>query len=107
MNLQEYYSRQEWIAATLGSCLAGDRVRVPGEEAVCSFSSAGEWHADNTDPYLPKRWDHQELVLDLSVNPGRRNYPVDHPCEILCTPERAAVLLLQRELGAAPLSVDE
>jgi hypothetical protein len=39
-------------------------------------------------------WEHRELRLELSANPGFRHYPQDHACEILMSAERRAVHLL-------------
>lgn len=93
-----------WMPATLRDCLAGDRMRIGQEETDVLFSNIQLWHADNSNKYQPRRWDHEELVLDLSANPGRRNYPPDMACEILCDPERAAALALQQSFpGAKPV----
>lgn len=86
----------EWLPATFALCLAGDRIRIGADETDVTSHSLGQWHADVSDPYRPKRWDHVELLMDVTINPGKRNYPPNTPCEILCTPERKATLLLQQ-----------
>lgn len=97
----------QWLPATLADCLAGDRMRIGQEETDVLFASLQLWHADVTEPYRPKRWDHEELVLDLSANPGRRNYPPTLACEILCDQERAAALALQRSFpGTSVVSAE-
>jgi len=86
----------QWLPATLGACLAGDRMRIGTEETDVLFSSRATWLLDNTNPRWPRAWEHEELVLDLSAHPGRRQYPPDLACEIFCDAERAAVLALQQ-----------
>ena len=103
MKLGEYFGRQEWIAATLKDSLAGDRIRIGTEETDVLRSTVGQWHAGG-DSWHPVRWDHQELWLELSANPPYQQYgKPDTEIEILCTPERAAVLLLQQEFNATPV----
>lgn len=91
-----------WTPATFLYALAGDRIRIGTDETDVLRSSSGAWHANVVSSVLPSGktwdkvtpWEHTELRLDLSANPGFREYPADTPCEILCTPERLAVLTL-------------
>jgi hypothetical protein len=91
-----------WQPATLLYCLAGDRIRIGTDETDVLRSSSGAWHANVVSSVLPSGktwdkvtpWEHTELRLDLSANPGFQQYKPNTPCEILCSPERAAVLLL-------------
>jgi hypothetical protein len=103
MTPEEYLNRSEWIEATFADCLAGDRIRIGDQESDVLWTTAPQWfHASNRewiddagkvrDHQTP--WDHYELRMDLSANPGRREYVPSTPCEILCTPERAAALML-------------
>ncbi len=106
MNLEGYFAREEWIEATFRHCLAGDRIRIGQQEAtVLSTTGVGRWHARNrewTDDAGKVRdhqtpWEHEELTMSLKVGDQvrpSRQYPPDTDCEILCTPERAAALLL-------------
>lgn len=96
----------EWVPAYLLYCLAGDRIRIGQEggytESDVLRSSSGAWHANVVSSVMPSGktwdkvtpWDHAELRLDLSANPGFKPYPQDLPCEILMTAERRAVHLL-------------
>lgn len=91
-----------WTPATFLYALAGDRIRIGTDETDVLRSSSGAWHANVVSSVLPSGktwdkvtpWEHTELRLDLSANPGFREYPAETPCEILCTPERLAVLTL-------------
>jgi hypothetical protein len=97
----------EWVPATLVQCLAGDHIRIGTDETDVLRSSSGIWHADNSDAWQPKKWNHLELRMELVANPGFQEYPPNTPCEILCTPERKAVLLLQARFpGSAVVSSD-
>lgn len=92
-----------WMPAMLRDCLTGDRMRIGSEETDVLHSSIDDWHA-TADQWRPAPWDHEELILDLSANPGRQQYPADLACEILCSPERAATLLLQQSFpGTKPV----
>lgn len=94
----------EWLPATFVQCLAGDRIRLGSEETVVRWTSALQWHADTSDRYQPKSWDHVELRMDLEAAPGRRPYPPDHACEILCDLERAAILGIQSQFPGTQTS---
>ncbi len=83
--------RSAWIPATFLMCLAGDRIRVGGQETDVLKSSSGVWHANNSDAWHPTPWVHTELRMDLAANPGFQQYPPNTPCEILMGPERLAV----------------
>lgn len=93
-----------WKPATFGDLLPGDRARIGQEETTVTRVSRDQWHAkdrqwvdDNgkvRDHMTP--WEHEELRIDFTVNPGMKVYPPDVECEILCDAERAALLLLQR-----------
>lgn len=93
-----------WEPATLLYCLAGDRIRIGQDETDVLRSSSGAWHAQVVSSVLPSGktwdkvtpWEHTELRLDLSANPGFQEYPPNLPCEILCTPERLAILHLMQ-----------
>ncbi len=93
-----------WKPATLLYCLAGDRIRIGQDETDVLRSSSGAWHAQVVSSVLPSGktwdkvtpWEHTELRLDLSANPGFQEYPPNLPCEILCTPERLAILHLMQ-----------
>jgi hypothetical protein len=89
----------EWVETTMRQCLAGDRIRIGAEETDVIRSSSGIWHADSSDAWHPRAWEHLELRMELAVVPGFTQYPPDASVEILCTSERKALLLLQ---GAFP-----
>lgn len=97
-------SAPEWLPATFVQCLTGDRIRLGSEETVVRWTSALQWHADTSDRYQPKSWDHVELRMDLEAAPGRRPYPPDHACEILCDLERAAILGIQSQFPGTQTS---
>jgi hypothetical protein len=93
----------QWHPATFADCLAGDRIRIGDQESdVLWTTGPQQFHARNRewiddagkvrDHQTP--WEHIEVRMDLSANPGRREYVPSTPCEILCTPERAAALIL-------------
>jgi hypothetical protein len=92
----------DWVPTTLLYALAGDRLRIGQDETDVLRSSSGAWHANVISSVLPSGkvwdkihpWEHRELRLELSANPGFRHYPEDHSCEILMSAERRAVHLL-------------
>lgn len=96
----------EWMPATLLYALAGDRIRIGQQggytETDVLRSSSGAWHANVVSSVLPSGktwdkvtpWEHTELRLDLSANPGFQPYPQDMACEIWMTAERRAVHML-------------
>ena len=87
----------DWVPATFLMCLAGDRIRIGGQESEVRRSSSGVWHANNANAWHPTPWVHTELRMDLAANPGFQEYPPNTPCEILMSPERLGthVLMLQ------------
>jgi hypothetical protein len=95
---------KEWHPATFADCLAGDRIRIGDQESDVLWTTGPqrfhvrnrEWTGDDgkVRDHTVGRWDHIELRMDLSANPGRREYVPFTECEILCTPERAAALML-------------
>lgn len=86
----------EWVSATFLMCLAGDRIRIGQEETGVLRSSSGTWNVNTSDYWHPRPWVHTELRMDLTANPGFREYPPSTPCEILMSPERKAVHLLMQ-----------
>lgn len=103
---------QEWLPATFALCLAGDRIRLSGQETVVRDTRMAQWHARNrewTDDAgktrdHQTRWDHTELLMDLEANPGMHEYPAATECEILCDTDRRAALELQRAFsGTKPV----
>lgn len=85
---------QEWIETTMTNCLINDRIRIGREETTVLRSNHGIWHANNTQ-WQPARWDHVELRMELEAVPGFKQYPAAASIELLCTPERLAVLRMQ------------
>lgn len=93
-----------WMSGILGHCLPGDHVRLNGAETGIVSVSLLQFHARNReytgsdgkvrDHQTPH--EHLELRMDITANPGVREYPVSLACEILCSEERAAVLLFQK-----------
>jgi hypothetical protein len=90
-----------WVETTMRQCLAGDRIRIGAEETDVIRSSSGIWHADSSDAWHPRAWEHMELRMELAVVPGFTQYPPNASVEILCTPERKALLLLQGSFPGA------
>jgi len=90
----------EWIAAEWQYVLTGDRVRIGQQEADVEWSSVLQWHADNTDPYRPKAWEHTEVTVKLAHLDSRLPFPPGGPVEVLMDRERQAVHLLQTSAGA-------
>jgi len=94
----------QWHPATFADCLAGDRIRIGDQESDVLWTTGPqqfhvrnrEWTGDDgkVRDHAVGRWDHIEVRMDLSANPGRREYVPSTPCEILCAPERAAALML-------------
>ena len=89
---------EEWIPSTFRYVVEGDQLRIGRDVAYVSGGGAQEWHADNTNKYEPKRWDHIEVHLTLSlVNETLQlQFPPDTEVDILCDAERKAQLLLQK-----------
>lgn len=101
---QQPWLASEWLPATLADSLAGDRIRMHGEETTVTHVRTGIW---NATPDGRKPWQHLKLELDLEANPGWHEYPPNLECEILCTPERVAMLEFQRQFpGTAPVTVN-
>jgi len=92
------YTPDRWVPATFADCLAGDRIRIGDQESdVLWTTGPQQFHVKQgwrDGQRFTERWDHIELRMDLSANPGRRVYLPSTPCEILCTSERAAKLEL-------------
>lgn len=95
----------EWLPATFSDLLPGDRVRIGQEEADVTKVHRGLWHARNRE-WIDNagkvrdhqtRWDHEELRVDLTANPGLHVYPLDLACEVLCDSDRAASLIIQSQ----------
>lgn len=84
-----------WIETTMTNALINDRIRIGAEETTVRASTHGMWNVDTRDPWFPVKWQHIELRLDLEAVPGLKQYPPSLPCDILCTPERLAVLRIQ------------
>jgi hypothetical protein len=92
-----------WVETTMTNCLINDRIRIGAEETTVLRSNHGLWHVDGQNYWQPVRWDHIELRMELESVPGFRQYPPAASIEILCTPERLAVLRLQEAFpGATP-----
>lgn len=83
-----------WVETTMTNCLINDRIRIGREETTVLRSNHGIWHANNAH-WQPTRWDHVELRMELEAVPGFKQYPAAASIEILCTPERLAVLRVQ------------
>lgn len=88
-----------WVETTMTNCLINDRIRLRSrdgayEETTVLRSNHGIWHANNAH-WQPTRWDHVELRMELEAVPGFKQYPAAASIEILCTPERLAVLRIQ------------
>lgn len=97
-NVIEAYQRASgpvWVETTMTNCLINDRIRIGAEETTVLRSTHGLWHADNRDPWFPVKWQHVELRLELEAVSGLKQYPPAASIEILCTPERLAVLRIQ------------
>lgn len=84
-----------WIETTMTNALINDRIRIGAEETTVRASTHGMWHVDTRDPWFPREWQHVELRLDLEAVPGLKQYPPAASIEILCSPERLAVLRIQ------------
>lgn len=82
----------EWIASTFLHIEKGDRLRIGQDEATVLSVFKSTWHADTSDSYRPKPWEHVELYADLGF--GRSPFPTDTPVEILCDEQRKAKLAL-------------
>lgn len=94
--------RPEWVPATFGDLMPGDRVRIGTQEADVTKVSRGDWHARNRvwiddagrerDHQIP--WEHEELNIDFTANPGLHDYDPDVECEILADATRRAAMLV-------------
>lgn len=96
----------KWIETTMGHCLINDRIRIGSEEATVLRSNRGVWNVDARNEWRPKAWQHVELRLELDVVPGFKQYPEHASIDLLCTPERLAVLRIQEGLGTVEV-IDE
>lgn len=99
-----------WQEATFLYIEPEDDIRIPGSTDVADVISVvrGAWHAGVRSVLMPSgkwwdeitAWSHVELTASLAINGGEPTgliqYPSDTPVEILCTPERAAQLVLAR-----------
>lgn len=97
-----------WVASTMLHIEPGDLIRIPGSADLAEVLNMrrGLWHAGVRSVLMKSgkwwdeitKWEHFEVRADLSVNgglaTGLTQYPSDTPVEILCTPERAAQLVL-------------
>jgi hypothetical protein len=91
-----------WIETTMTNCLINDRIRIGQEETTVLRSSHGLWHATNA--WAPARWDHIELRMELEAVPGFKQYPPAASIEILCAPDRLAVLRLQEAFPGSQIT---
>ena len=89
----------EWVASTFLHIETGDRLRIGADEATVLSVFKSNWHADVSDPYRPRPWEHVELYADLGF--GRTQFPTDTAVEILCDSERKAQLIMS-ESGLKP-----
>ncbi len=93
----------DWLPAIFGQLLPGDLARIGTMPARVTRVHRGQWHAKDRqwiDDAGKVRdhmtlWEHEELRIDLTANPGMHVYPPDTACEILAGAERAAILALQ------------
>lgn len=93
-----------WTPATFGDLWPGDRVRIGTQEADVTRVNRGLWHTRNRvwiddtgrerDHQTP--WEHEELNIDLTANPGLHDYDPAIKCEILADADRRAALIIQR-----------
>lgn len=90
----------EWVPSFFRHVIAGDRLRIGQDRAEVVSCSVSEWHADNTNKYEPRRWDHTEVHVSLRINDDPASvslqFPPDTPVEILADRERKAQLILQQ-----------
>jgi len=87
----------EWVPAEWRYVLSRDHVRLGGQEADVTTSSVTQWHADNTDSYHPKPWEHTEVRVRLAhLGDAMLDFPPAAPVEILMGRERQAVYMLQK-----------
>lgn len=84
-----------WVETTMTNALINDRIRIGAEETLVRASTHGIWNVDTRDAWHPVKWQHIELRLDLEAVPELKQYPPAASIDILCTPERLAVLRIQ------------
>jgi len=96
-------SRTEWVASIFLHIEKGDVLRIGQEEATVLELSKLNWHADNSNRYHPRAWEHVELRADLGF--GMSPFPTSTAVEILCTSERKAQLIMS-EAGLKPRYVN-
>lgn len=92
---EDFTSAPQWVETTMTNALINDRIRIGTEETTVLRSTHGLWHANNRDAWHPTKWQHVELRLELEAVPGLKQYPPAASIDILCTPERLAVLRIQ------------
>jgi hypothetical protein len=92
----------EWVTSQWGFVLSGDRIRLNGQEADVSNSSASEFYANNEDPYRPTFEPHVEVMVSLAHLPGRMlPFPALDEVDILMDRMRKAQLVLQQAFPLA------
>jgi hypothetical protein len=92
----------EWVTSQWGFVLSGDRIRLNGQEADVSNSSASEFYANNEDPYRPAFEPHVEVMVSLAHLPGRMlPFPALDEVDILMDRMRKAQLVLQQAFPLA------
>ena len=84
-----------WVTSTMTNVLINDRIRLGTDEATVLRSNRGIWNVDTRDYWQPKAFRHEEFRMALDVLPEFKQYPATLAVEILCTPERLAVLRIQ------------
>ena len=94
-----------WAVAEWRWVLAGDRVRLKGQEAAVTTSDVGSWHAAIESKRLSSGkwwdkvtpWEHMEVAVRLEHMGDRMlRFPASGKVEILCDEDRAKLLLFQR-----------
>lgn len=93
----------KWIMTSFLYIEQGDTLRMGGDVARVAAVSKLDWHADVSDPYRPKAWEHTEIRADVGF--GMVNFPPGTPVEVLCDAERKAQLMLS-ESGLKPRYVN-
>lgn len=87
----------EWITTTWRYVLLDDRVRLGESEAEVTACNTGVWHADTSDYWHPKPWEHTEVKVQLKhTGEVWLPWPPDSEVEIFMDSARRAVYVLQQ-----------
>lgn len=91
------HDEPDWVVATWRYVLLDDRVRLGESEAEVTACNTGVWHADTSDYWHPKPWEHTEVKVQLKhTGEVWLPWPPDSEVEIFMDSARRAAYVLQQ-----------